>query len=479
MSEINVTLVSWGNEVGEVPVKLEILDRRLRPIQQRWVGAKSRERFDVDPGLFVVRASLASGSQFQKVVNVADQQDAECSIELHELSPHESHEWAYFTKPIARRSTTLLSDPVYKGAWFRLWRRETDGTWLEHPLPPVEPLSLAEDGVSCGFRTPDEALYAVQVGGPGIPWKFAAIPSTYPVMLLMRPVSGPAGQVHPLEVVVSSDHWRMEALLSLMQRGDTDKATDFAKQSNLAEELLFGKVQNTAAAAVGGYYLLRIGDVDRMHHWASNLANWFDWMADGPIIHAWQLIMEARRSQGAKKQNMDQARERLLSAAGRGFPIYTEGLRLLRDGLLLFDRRSKRKDPEIRSALSEVGAFTAAADWSSPATTFTGERPDAPTTEAPMGEPPGDGPRYYLYDVPIKAAVSEGALTDGEVLTANLESGPVTVRVTGGVLETEDGRTFTGTSEVQRAVGDMFLFSRQPSAGPQLYESLEQLRIHY
>ena len=58
-----------------------------------------------------------------------------------------------------------------------------------------------------------------------------------------------------------------------------------------AEQLLQRKVADPAAAAVGGYCLLRTADRERLHDWPGNLADLYPEMPDGAIIHAWQLIL--------------------------------------------------------------------------------------------------------------------------------------------------------------------------------------------
>lgn len=180
----------------------------------------------------------------------------------------------------------------------------------------------------------------------------------------------------------------LEGLLALLQRGELEEATELEQHAALAERLLYGKRENIVGAAVGGYYLLRTNDYERLHDWASNLADWFEWMADGPIIHAWQIIGEYRKSRGENGSGtLEKARKRLLLAARRGFPIYTEGLRLLRDGLLLFDQRAEGTDKEVRTALRQIGGYVASANWNASTTTFIGKTPNEPSPERISGVP--------------------------------------------------------------------------------------------
>ena len=92
-----------------------------------------------------------------------------------------------------------------------------------------------------------------------------------------------------------------------------------------AEAMLRGKVANPIGAALGGYALLRLNELDRLHDWPDNLAQWFDWLPDGAVIAA---ETAARRG--------DDERGRRSSS-----PRSTAGCRCSPTGLSLFGSRSR------------------------------------------------------------------------------------------------------------------------------------------
>jgi hypothetical protein len=240
-------------------------------------------------------------------------------------------------------------------------------------------------------------MQCIQVGGPDVPWKCVALPPSDSDKILVRPSPRRGG--HPLEVVVSSGNLALDGLMALLQRGELQQAISVEKnQARLAERFLFRKHSDPAAAAVGGYYLLRINDLDKLHDWANNLANRFGWLPDGAIIHAWQLITEYRSDRTRFSRNLEIARERLLEAIDRGFPIYTEGLRLLRDGLLLFEQQSGGEYEMVNTALERAGEYVAAADWTVPLTTFIGKTPDRPSPSPETGMPDSREGLEYIYN---------------------------------------------------------------------------------
>ena len=74
----------------------------------------------------------------------------------------------------------------------------------------------------------------------------------------------------------------------------------------------------------------------RLHDWPNNLVNMYPWPPDPAVIHAWQLARGAAAPPSSRSP-----RTRPLQAERAGLPIFSEGLRRLYDGLILF-----RDDPE-------------------------------------------------------------------------------------------------------------------------------------
>src|SRR5207253_1729350 len=110
----------------------------------------------------------------------------------------------------------------YRSAWIRLWSRGSSPFWRVDESRTDSfrhPVSRDPDGVVFYFRTGSKAQYAIQVGGPAIPWKFVGVPADSEVALLVRPVSILDRRTHPLEVLVASGTMEGAALLTLLGRG--------------------------------------------------------------------------------------------------------------------------------------------------------------------------------------------------------------------------------------------------------------------
>jgi hypothetical protein len=220
-TSVTVQLLSYGNESQRVPVLVEVFDSGLERRYSEWLVANARQNFPVDPGIWDVRARMASGGVLEKAVEVGGGMNVECPLPLHRLSPHETNEWAYFTQPINRSETRSFYEPPYRGAWIRFWSRGKGPLWRIEPDQKYylsNTVSSNSDGVVIRFKTESHLEYAIQVGGPKIPWKFVGVPADSEVSVLVRPVA--KQRTHPLEVLVASNNMDAAALLTLLRRGD-------------------------------------------------------------------------------------------------------------------------------------------------------------------------------------------------------------------------------------------------------------------
>jgi hypothetical protein len=226
---------------------------------------------------------------------------------------------------------------------------------------------------------------------PGQPWlqvqslagssKFVALPPSRHLKIFIIKDDLSRRSQDQLNVLVSSANQRAETLLAFMVAGDYASARRVSSSvMEDAERLLYDKLRDPSSAAIGGYFLLSAAqslpnhDLQAMHVWPRNLSEWMPWMPDGAVIYAWQLLRQ-------NKPDIIGARAQLLEAASRGIPLYTQGLRLLFDGLsLLVDRNegSTILDQDAHAALKQVRPYAAAADWDTATTTFFGKRAEEP-----------------------------------------------------------------------------------------------------
>ncbi|MEZ4388905.1 MAG: hypothetical protein R3D98_15275 [Candidatus Krumholzibacteriia bacterium] len=145
-----------------------------------------------------------------------------------------------------------------------------------------------------------------------------------------------------------------DAMLNYLRRGDVTAAAAMEAWAESSHEMLMHKMSDPYAASVGAYLLLRLHRFDLLHDWPRNLADWFDFLPDGGVIWAWQLI---HQDPGRRAEIL----EYFELAIARGLPVYTPGLRLLLDGLSLLG------DPG-KAALARLQPLVGTVLWESPLT---------------------------------------------------------------------------------------------------------------
>lgn len=142
--------------------------------------------------------------------------------------------------------------------------------------------------------------------------------------LLPDPETGLDPQAPPFLAMWESGHKTADALFAYVQRGALDLAREAAPALiDQAESLLADKGANPIHATIAAYTLLTIGDTAH-GSWMANLASLFPFLPDGAIIYGWHLIHTGQA---------EQAPAQFHAALSSGLPIYTAGVRLLRDGL--------------------------------------------------------------------------------------------------------------------------------------------------
>lgn len=162
---------------------------------------------------------------------------------------------------------------------------------------------------------------------------------------------------HELCFTIELQSKEIEMLLRMLSAGEMGKAKSLFKHINFAENLLYNKIENPSYASLGGYFLLRTNSVDNLHHWPKNLADWFEWLPDGCIIHATQLMR-------GQHPDLGEVRKYLLKAYQRGVPQFTDGLKLLHEGLMRLYYINER-DEVIADVYKEVRNWLSCADPSS------------------------------------------------------------------------------------------------------------------
>jgi hypothetical protein len=384
--------------------------RELVPISE--VPAQSRE-LTVEPGRYYVEVVLPSGELLSDTVDVPATGRAVLVLRA-ERSPHEWLSWQHLVGnvspvlPEGERRRPKMSKKAgataRRAAGRRLQRPEVvppiaiapDIAYLSTPPPALVGhgdawellaglqgpstalLPLLNSGqalypIPLYARDESRAVYRVVLGPtsvsgatalePALPRHFVVVTQPHRLELLSVPVPWAqirTGRQAVVEVVVQQTRERSEfvsnigvrdeqlvILLGFLSTGALSPVREIAES---AKDLLYGKMQNSLAAAAGAYAM--VGSATdtgghAWHQWIRNLSEWFEHLPDGAIQRA-QLLLRLRRSAA----DITAATKLLKDAYRRGLPYYTLGVRWLLDGL----EKVGRLDPEAEQMSRAVRA---------------------------------------------------------------------------------------------------------------------------
>lgn len=363
-AKLKVEVVTHHRTSHDIPKLVELLDAKLKKIRSEWFVGRTIQLDDIEPGYYIVRLSLTSTVNKDEVVEIKKGKNESVTLDISGFSNMEVNEWAYFSKSFLLRDWGTQTRGGVRDVRLGLWSM-SDGRWNYSYLPQSQlRLPLDKNGETVEIPT-GNGMHILEVTARNMPKRSVCLPAGQPVLALIRLSEGPRDVVHPLEIVVSTRNWNCEALLSLITAGSINEAR---KLYNTKEAAIIQEVEKSAtAAAIVGYFFLKIGTLGYLVDGARFMADNYPWMPDGCVIHAWQFMQQEEQSAA----DIALITNRLVEAVGRGVPFYTEGLRLLYDGLVKLSYFYNKRNTRVQRALAIVEKYVSGTDWSNDSTTFS------------------------------------------------------------------------------------------------------------
>ncbi len=201
------------------------------------------------------------------------------------------------------------------------------------------------------FSPPDEGLYFLELQRPTGKPACVALPVAHHTAAASCKVEIVNNGQNLRALSMLDDSARTQVISEYLENNAVEQALELMED---AEDLLREKYSNPIAAALGGYALLRLGNLSYLHNWPNNLANDFAWLPDGAVI-AGELA--ARKGQHVK------AAKYLLKATERGLPLFQEGLGLLMGRIRSYLFYGKRHLHENEMRLLLKAAFEKLMPW--------------------------------------------------------------------------------------------------------------------
>jgi hypothetical protein len=352
VSELSFDLPSRQEDVA-----VDVYDADLQLVGRRL----SSDRILVDPGTYFVIGRLPDGSELHTSVRVGEAEPARA--ELAPPAPPADDDLELYVdvpEPSAGRSIEedrgeLAAYELVAGGHWELVQR-----WPAYKLPE-------------SFEFSSFAVDAFALGHADRSRTWVRIPRRAAEYLEVDVREGHDGRAR---VAVSLAHRTARALLEYLDAGLLVEAALLADSPAVtAESLLYDKREDPVAAAAAAFALLRMGEIERLHTWTSNLSTWFPWLPDGLVAEAEHAAREGRH---------EDALRLLRQLPERGLPLLSMGLTYAADRLRMYVRLNPA-DVELRRQLDQLARYALATDFAEPVTTFHGDSPDSPH---PSDQPP-------------------------------------------------------------------------------------------
>lgn len=363
MSNLSLKL-SGADSTSGAPVYVEVINTELETVAELPILVNSSREIQLEPGKYLIRANLPSGKTISTKAFVTEKPN---EVELSFIqSPVQQLEWQDFLGNTSTR-TDALKISQFTSTWQRLWSREQQ-TWKVPEWHSKWKQPRDETAIKFPLELPQNQLQFLQVGGLQIPWHLIALPPGKDLQVLVRPSEYESAFGEDITLAVTSrNNQEAETLLSYLNSGNIRAAKVVGEE--FVEKSLRKRFLNPLEAVIGGYYLLKVNTNERLDEWCRKFITQEKWLPDAHLILAWQLLREP-------EVRINSARSCLLTTVKCGIPIYTQGLRLLFDGLQIFHQNEQNE--EIEQALKKIRGYAAAADWSKSLTTFYGHDPEHP-----------------------------------------------------------------------------------------------------
>lgn len=316
-------------EFSDLPVRIS--DASLQLVRR----AKLNEEVPLKEGYYVASAVLPHGEEIEKLFEVTgDDRDALVALQTEAWNPSSETGLVADSAPESKRETRKY---IEVGSWKGL--HTPAHAQSEAPVVTLYSGNLLRDNdrprESRVIAFDDEGRADLEVMG-GLPNTLRSRFSDGSEFLVSLPISdqepayveldedatGPQVRVVPYNRRTAL---QLSYLASdLIEQAGRVFALDDAMQPSpeLAEQvdMLQGKLRAPIAAAIGGYVLHMRGELEPLSGWVHNLANWFEWLPDGAILHAEHLARQGRH---------EEALEWFMGVQDRGLPIMSYGFRLM------------------------------------------------------------------------------------------------------------------------------------------------------
>jgi hypothetical protein len=302
------------------------------------------EEIEVPAGTYIVSATLPSGERSVGVAEVTEGELSELSLGVQAPETSAAPTAMGGLESLGPIDQPSAAAPVASGTFFVRFHVQTPEGGFRRATPPVTVTSSSSDRVELTVSASGDGILFVQTARPGEVPLNVALPIYGPTVSQSCLLTLKGGSVLAADVSLP-DNPQIDAVARFLKGGHLQEA---ASVGGNAEHLLEAKMADPFGAALGGYALLRSGQLDRLHHWPRNLADWFPWLPDGAVIAGEEAALEDEH---------DVAIGYVCDAARRGLPVFGVGLSLLASRLREYSAAPKSAFATNGKLVADAGAL--------------------------------------------------------------------------------------------------------------------------
>ena len=342
---------------GDQMVPVEVRDRYMH-LMAHELGDRE---FSLDPGLYLVSAHIPGGHQFAEpvVVGSGDVQSVDFTPELGTLAPRFWYGPAF--------ASDAEGPPVERAAFpldwsFRFLRLEDLSHVVREDEAIVREVKSRQGVLTVRIEVRESPIFVQIARSAEVPLNVALPASRRGSCILVAEEQAGALCVNALPVAS-----RIRRIAQFLAAGENRHAA-LLIDVRTAGRLLQRESVDPVSAAVGGYALLRLGDLERTRDWAENLAAWFEWLPDGAVIAGERSAMLGDHLR---------ALEYFLQAGKRGLPLFTDGfsflvsrLRQYQSNVRIRTRLTDDQVTRVRTLSSRLEEWSPFVDFSAVTLTF-------------------------------------------------------------------------------------------------------------
>ena len=270
-------------------------------------------------GTYLVTTTLPSGERTQGVAEVLTDELAELALTTAEPvveSPAPAPAGGGLESLGPTRGEAAPA-PAPGPAWYLRFHVRTHDGAFQPDEPQVAVVSRVPDRVELEISASGDGLLFAQVAAAGETPLNVALPIYGPTISQRCRLTIEPGKPSTTVNVSLPDNPKADAVANYLNGGFLQEAAGLSAD---AEQLLQSKMADPFGAALGGYALIRLGRLDRLHHWPRNLADWFPWLPDGAVIAGEESALEGDHATAIAQ---------VCEAGRRGLPVFSAGLSLL------------------------------------------------------------------------------------------------------------------------------------------------------